>query len=229
VVPDEKQEPVPLLASWRYGNGRVVALTTQGAGAWTTEWQALAEYPLLWSQIVRNVLSGRGEGLFPRLARHGDEIEVDVDALNPEGMPREGLKITAMLAGDGTTSEAAAPLALSEASPGRYRGRFTLDGPGEFNLRVADGKATAEAPLFVAYPALYEFARTDPRPLAALAAATGGRVLASEGEIFTGGQSRWVVRAAWQVWVLAAFALFLAVLIVRYASGLIGTQRRSAA
>jgi von Willebrand factor type A domain/Aerotolerance regulator N-terminal len=229
VVPDEKQEPVPLLASWRYGNGRVVALTTQGAGAWTTEWQALAEYPLLWSQIVRHVLSGRGEGLFPRLVRHSDEIEVDVDALNPEGMPREGLKITASLAGHGTTSEAAAPLSLSEVSPGRYHGSFTLDRSGEFNLHVAADQATAEAPLFVAYPALYEFTRADPGRLAALAAATGGRVLLSEEQIFTGGQSRWVARPVWQVWVLAAFALFLADLIVRYASGLIGTRRRSAA
>jgi Mg-chelatase subunit ChlD/uncharacterized membrane protein len=229
VVPDEKQEPVPLLASWRYGNGRVVALTTQGAGAWTTEWQTREEYPLLWSQIVRHILSGPGEGLFPRMARHGDEIEIDVDALNPDGLPREGLKITASLAGDGTASEAAAPLAIPEVSPGRYRGRFTLDRPSEFNLRVADGKATAEAPLFVAYPALYQFTRADPGHLAALAAATGGRVLASEQQIFTGGQSRWVARAAWQVWVLVAFALFLADLIVRYASGLIGTRPRSPA
>jgi len=38
-----------------------------------------------------------------------------------------------------------------------------------------------------------------------------------------------IARAAWQVWVLAAFVLFLADLIVRYASGLIGTRRRSAA
>ena len=229
VVPDEKQEPVPLLASWRYGNGRVVALTTQGAGAWTTEWQALAEYPLLWSQIVRHILSGPGDALSPRLTRHGDEIEVDVDALNPEGMSREGLKITASLAGHGTTSEAAAPLSLSEVSPGRYQGKLTLDRPGEFTLRVAADQAVAEKPLFVGYPALYEFTRVDPRRLAALAAATGGRVLASEEQIFTGGQSRWVARAAWQVWVLVALALFLVDLIVRYASGLIGTSRRSAA
>jgi len=229
VVPDERQEPVPLLASWRYGNGRVVALTTQGAGAWTTEWQALAEYPLLWSQIVRHILSGPGEGLLPRFARHGDEIEADVDALNAEGLPREGLKIAASLAGHGTTSEAAAPLSLSEVSPGRYQGKLTLDRPGEFNLRVAADQISAEAPLFVAYPALYEFTRADPRRLAALAAATGGRVLASEEQIFTGGQSRWVARAVWQVWVLAALALFLADLIVRYASGLIGMRQRSAA
>src|SRR5499427_4387270 len=229
LVPDEKQEPVPLLASWRYGNGRVAALTTQGAGAWTAEWQAMAEYPLLWSQIVRHILSGPGEGLFPRIARHGDEIEIDVDALNPEGLPREGLKITASLAGDGTASEAAAPLALSEVSPGRYRGRFTLDRPGEFTLLVATDQTSIKVPLFVAYPALYEFTRADSGRLAALAAATGGRVLASEDQIFTGVQSRWVARAVWQVWVLAAFALFLADLIVRYAAGLIGTRRRSAA
>ena len=63
----------------------------------------------------------------------------------------------------------------------------------------------------------------------ALAAATGGEVLASEEQIFTGGRSRWVARVAWQVWVLAAFALFLADLIVRYGSGLIGPWRRSTA
>jgi Mg-chelatase subunit ChlD len=314
VVPDEKQEPVPLLASWRYGNGRVVALTTQVAGTWTAEWQAMAEYPLLWSQIVRHVLSSPGEGLVPRLARHGDKIEVEVDALSPEGMPREGIKITASLTkigsaagigadlrcgraaatpsslvaegrgvGCGNTvpsqptptpnpspaeprysegsatlqsdrsrqqptsvgggeqpaaprelnlaSESAVPppsISLSEVSPGRYQGAFTLDHAGEFNLHVAADQATAEAPLFVAYPALHEFTRADPRGLAALAAATGGQVLASEEQIFAGGQSRWVTRAAWQVWVLAALALFLADLIVRYGSGLISPCRRSA-
>ena len=53
-------------------------------------------------------------------------------------------------------------------------------------------------------------------------------MLTSEEQIFTRGQSRWVARAAWQVWVLAAFALFLADVIVRYASGLIGIRRQSA-
>jgi len=224
VVHDEKQEPVPLLASWRYGNGRVVALTTQGAGAWTKEWQTMAEYPLLWSQTLRHILSGTGEGLFPHLVRHGDEVEVYVDALNPEDGPREGLKIAASLAGPGTAPEAGMPLALSEVSPGRYHGRVTLDRPGEFNLHVATDQAAAEAPLLVSYPALYEFTRADPNRLVALAATTGGRMLASEEQIFAGGEPRWVARALWQAWVLAAFALFLADLPIRYASGLIGLR-----
>jgi hypothetical protein len=227
VVPDEKQEPVPLFASWRYGNGRVVALTTQGAGAWTREWQAMAEYPLLWSQTLRHVFPGLGEGLFPRLTRCGDEVEVDVDALNQEGAPREGLKVTASLAEIGGAPDAAVSVVVNEVSPGRYRGRFTLDRAGEFNLRTVADQTTAERPLLVAYPALYEFTRADLVRLAALAEVTGGRVLTTEEQIFVGGgEPRWVARALWQAWVLAALALFTADLVIRYASGLIGMRRR---
>ena len=224
VVPDQKQEPVPLFASWRYGNGRVVALTTQGAGAWTKEWQAMAEYPLLWSQTLRHVFPGHGEGLFPRLTRRGDDVEVDVEALNQEGVPREGLKVTASLAAAAAAPEATAPLALLEVSPGRYHGRFTLDRLGEFMLRADADQITTEAPLLVAYPALYEFTRADPDRLAALAAVTGGRVLATEAQILVGHEPRWVAHALWQVWVVTALALFMADLIIRYASGLIGLR-----
>jgi hypothetical protein len=223
--------------------------------------------------------------------RNGDEVEADVDALNPEGGPREGLKIAASLAGlesapntgaklscDQTAaspsplvgegwgggsggcgsavpplstpapdpspqgggeefgalpgrklthmaaSDSAVSIPLSEVSPGRYRGRFTLDRSGEFSLRAAADQTVAEAPLLVSYPALYEFTRADPDRLVALATVTGGRVLATEEQIFTGGQPRWVARALWQVWVLAAFALFLADLAIRYASGLVGAR-----
>jgi hypothetical protein len=224
VVLDEKQEPVPLFASWRYGNGRVIALTTQGAGAWTKEWQAMAEYPLLWSQTLRHVFSGLSEGLFPHMTRRGDEVEIDVDALTQEGVPREGLKVTASLAGPGLAFEPPTSRALSEVHPGRYHGRFTLDRPGEFSLRAVADQTTAEAPLLVAYPALYALTRADPDRLAALAAVTGGRILTSEEQVFAGGGRRWVARALWQVWVLAALALFIADLIIRYASGLIGTR-----
>jgi len=121
-------------------------------------------------------------------------------------------------------SDPAVSIALSEVSPGRYHGTITPDQPGEFNLRVATDQASAEAPLLVSYPALYEFTRADPNRLVALAAVTGGRMLASEEQIFTRAEPRWVARALWQVWILAAFALFLADLIIRYASGLIGPR-----
>jgi hypothetical protein len=207
----------------------VVALTTQGAGVWTKAWEDMAEYPLLWSQTVRHLFSGLGEGVFPRLTQHGDEVDVDVEVLNPEGALREGLNVTASIAGAGAgaapAAPAAAPLALTEAAPGQYHGHFTLDGPGDFVLRASADKATAEVPLSVAYPALYRFTRADPNRLMALALATGGRVLTSEDQIFAGGEWRVVGRHLWQVWIAAALALFMVELVIRYAPGMIGRRR----
>ena len=94
-----------------------------------------------------------------------------------------------------------------------------LDQSGEFNLRAVADQTAAEVPLLVSYPAVYEFTRADPDRLVALAVATGGRVLESEEQIFASSQPRWVARALWQVWVLAAFVLFLADLTLRYALG----------
>jgi hypothetical protein len=233
VVNDAKQEPVPLLASWHYGNGRVVALTTQGAGAWTQSWEDMAEYPLLWSQMLRHLFPSVGEAMVPRLTQHGDDVDVDVEMLNPEGAPRERLTVMASLARVAAAGPAvqAAPdvqvsLALVETAPGQYHGHFLLDGPGEFVVRASADQETAEVPLSVAYPALYRFTRADPDRLAALATATGGRLLANEEQMFTGGAWRLVARNLWQVWVAAALALFMAELVIRYASGLIGRLRK---
>jgi Mg-chelatase subunit ChlD len=226
VVADEKQEPVPLFASWRYGNGRVVALTTHGAGAWTHDWQTMPEYPLLWSQVVRQVFPGTSDGLAVRARRDGDEVEVTVERPDAEASTRPA--VTASLSGPEPAADSAEPLPLSEIAPGRYLGRFTAERDGEFVVRAAAGQATAEAPLLLAYPAIYDFARADPDRLAALAAATGGRTLRAEDAPFESGGRRWTARAGWPLWTLIAFGLFMIDLIVRYVSGLSRTKRPDA-
>jgi uncharacterized protein YegL len=225
VVPDAKQELVPLLASWRYGNGRVVALSTQGTGMWSRDWQSMPEFPLLWSQTLRHVLPGlHAEGLSAHVVRHGDEVEVTVDASNPEGVPRVGLKIVASLIGPDATSR---EVALTETSAGHHVGRVTLEGAGDFVLRAAADRITAETPHHAAYPALYAFLRADPDRLIELATMTGGRVLADAEEIFVGGERRWVIHEGWKVWALLALALFLIDLIIRHASGLRSSNRNA--
>jgi uncharacterized protein YegL len=224
-VADAKQEPVPLLASWRYGNGRVVALTTQGAGAWSRDWQAMSEYPLLWSQMLRHVLPGsHADGLSAHVVRHGDEARVTVDASTPEGAPRAGLKAIAALVGPDTTST---NVALTEVSPGHHVGRVTLAGTGDFVLRATAERATAEAPLHVAYPAVYAVQRADPDRLAAVAGMTGGRILSGIEQVFAPGERRWVAHEARQIWILLALALFLLDLMIRYAAGPRGSLRRT--
>jgi hypothetical protein len=185
----------------------------------------MAEYPLLWSQILRHVVPGTGEGLFPRLSRHGDDVEVMVDALNQEGKPRERLEVVASLAEPGPASEAA-PLPLADVSPGRYHGGFKLDRSGEFLLRVAAAQVTAETALLISYPAIYDFLRADPDRMVALAAATGGRVLTAEDQVLARSAQRWIAHPAWQVWTMIGLGLFLIDLIIRYVPRPLGARRR---
>jgi uncharacterized protein YegL len=223
-VQNEKQEQVPLFASWRYGSGRVVAVATHGAGAWTKEWQRMPEYPLLWSQTVRHLIAA-AEGLAPHLTRHGDVVDMEIDALNLDGTPRQGLSVTASLSAVAATIPPAAPLRLVEAEPGLYRGHVTVDQAGEISLRFTTGESAVAMPLLVSYPAVYRFTAADPDRLAALARATGGRVLADEEEIFAEGNWRWARTAAWPLWTAAAFILFMIDLTIRYAPGLIRFRR----
>src|SRR5690606_30219575 len=55
VVTTSEGHEVPLLASWRYGAGQVVSLTTHGAGPWSAAWLELPEFPLLWSHLLRQL------------------------------------------------------------------------------------------------------------------------------------------------------------------------------
>ncbi len=61
---DSEGATLPLMASWRYGNGYVLALATHGAGAGTADWIQMPEYPLMWSQVIRHFLpDAHGAGL----------------------------------------------------------------------------------------------------------------------------------------------------------------------
>jgi hypothetical protein len=193
----------------------VIALATHGAGAWNLSWQAMPQFPLMWSQILRHVFAST-PNLNPRMIRHGDEVDVTIEALNQDGAPRRNLKITAGLIGPDFKST---DIALTETSAGHYAGRTLLNLAGDFNLRVAAEGATAEAPLHVAFPALYALQRANADRLTVLAATTGGRVINDVAQIFVTGDRRWVKRDVWQVWTLIALALFLTGLIIRYASG----------
>ncbi len=219
---DNEGKTVPLMASWQYGNGHVLAFATHGAGAGTADWIQMPEYPLMWSQIIRHFLpNAEGTGLNVQLERVGDVVRVTVDAVAPDGTPLIGQTIQT------TIDQAATPQgALVEIAPGRYQGDFPV-GTGAHQVDVAAGDLTGTASMYVAYPARYNFGRADVDKLYALAAATGGEVLLG-GDQIASGQRVWVAQPGWRIWTLAALILFMLDLTIRHAPALFGLRRRFA-
>ena len=218
-VTDERGEHEPLLASWRYGNGRVLAFATHGAGPGTVGWLQMPEYPLLWAQAIRHSLpDAKGPGLSVSVHRSGDSVRVAADALDKLGAPLRDRTVIA------ATAEVV-PVVLKEIGPGRYEGTLALPEPGVRRIAVTAGDLRAAASIYVAYPARFDFARADFDKLHALALATGGRLLVGDAPTFNE-RRRWVARPGWRLWTVLALALVLLELTLRYAPQAFALVRR---
>ncbi len=209
-VTDERGETEPLLASWRYGNGRVLAFATHGAGTGTADWLQLPAYPLLWAQAVRQFLpDANGPGLWVTLLRSGDSVRVTADALDKTGAAIRGASAVA------TTDDGQA-IPMREVAAGRYEAVVTLPSPGRWRVDVAVGGLSGAAELYAGYPTRYDFSRADFDKLRALAGSTGGQLLIDGVPAF-GDSMRWVSAPGWRIWMLTSLALFLLDLTIRYA------------
>jgi len=104
--------------------------------------------------------------------------------------------------------------------------RAPVVGPGSHAFTVTSGDLAEAAVFHVPYPARLDFSRANPDSLTALAAATGGSVLADGAATEATGTS-WVLRPQWVGWALIALALFFLDLGIRYAPSLLGLARRS--
>ena len=219
-VAEEDGEVTPLLASWRYGNGRVLAFATHGAGAGTEEWIRLPEYPLMWAQAIRHFLPDTpGPGLHIGLHRTGDSVRIVADVLDQDGTPMRERDVSATIA-----AAVGATVRLDEVRPGRYEGSFAIAEPGVHRFTVTADELTGEALMHVAYPARFNFVRSDFDKLHALAAATGGRMLLGDASIF-GDKLEWVARSQWRPWAVVALALFMLDLAIRHVPGVFGLRK----
>lgn len=201
-VTDDKGEAQPLLASWHYGAGEVVAFTAHAAGPWTREWLDDASYPVMWAHLVRQLAKvPSGAATSVRLTRDGDLLEIATPA--PDAV---------LTKPDGTV----VPLRTRPAAAG-YATEAFLDQTGVY--LVASGSATVG--LEVPYLALLDSARADSDRLAAAALATGGGVVADLAEAAAPVGWYWPRSPAWPTAVCAALLALLLDLTWRYAPDLL--------
>jgi Mg-chelatase subunit ChlD len=175
----------PLLASWRYGLGRVMAFTSDLSGRWGREWVNWEGFPLWASQLardtVRQVMENR---LRTEFHRDGDVVTVVVDLLSKEGDFLNHLSLKGnFVAPDKSTEEKP----LRQIAPGRYEGRFAVTQRGINFLTLYAEAPSGNAPQVLAtvsyiapYPKEYRELKSNTALLSRLAEETGGEVLNPE-------------------------------------------------
>jgi uncharacterized membrane protein len=172
----------PLLATWQYGVGRVVAWTSDAQGRWTAGLLRWPSANVFFGDLVRYSLPQLGDpALQVETQVQGDHTHLLVTA------PASSGSVVSVSAVTPDLSDAS--LVLSSTGPGRFEGDLRTDQVGSYLLHVSDSvggtlKHTNTIGLVVPYSPEYRNLGTDPTTLNAIARAGGGALLTDLSGIF---------------------------------------------
>jgi Mg-chelatase subunit ChlD len=170
----------PVLAAWQVGVGRVVVFTAGLGSSWTSAWQAWPDGGRFWTQTTRWVSRQGGARAFDAHVidtNRGPLLQVVAAAA--DGAPRPLGAVTAdVRAPDDTVVS----VALAPQAPGRFEAAIPAAHTGAYTLavtaRLADGtEEHATRAVYWSADREHRAVGVDAARLAALAAASGGRVL----------------------------------------------------
>jgi len=172
----------PLLATWQYGVGRVVAWTSDAQGRWTSDLLRWPSANLFFGDLVRYSLPQLGDpALQVETQVQGDHTHLLVTA------PASSGSVVSVSAVTPDLSDAS--MVLSSTGPGRFEGDLRTDQVGSYLLHVSDSvggavKHTNTIGLVVPYSPEYRNLGTDTATLSAVARAGGGVLLTDLGSVF---------------------------------------------
>lgn len=169
----------PLLASWQYGLGRVVAWTSDAATRWSRNWTGWANFQRFWSQVIRStIVEGVTGNLEARVEQREGRSVLVVEARDEDGAFINGLDLSAAVVDPRLQGQT---VRLQQVAPGRYEAEFSPDREGAYFIRVAG--AGAEQTVGVAqttgwvlsYSPEYRLREPNTSLLQDIANLTGGR------------------------------------------------------
>ncbi len=198
----------PLLASWRFGLGRVVSFMSDTGQKWAEPWLDWDGYEELWGSIVNWAVTDiETSGVQPRLMYQEGQGEIVVDALDGDGNYINHLDLNArVLQGQEVLGE----VELVQEGPGYYRAAVPLRDEGVYTAIISgsgQGEEIQEAAaVSVPYSPEYGLPPDDQGLLQSLREQTGGRELAEPSQVFAETERRY--REPMDVWMyLAILAL----------------------
>lgn len=219
----------PLLAVQRYGLGKTAAFTADLSTRWGKEWVRWSQFPQFVAQLMRWVQrQGTAEHFDVRVdIREGyATVQADVYDANEHFVNALDLQGSRVL----TPQRQVLPVSLIPIAPGRYQGRFPVQGNGEYILSLVGqhGEQTLgpkTVGLALPYSAEYLGLDTNYNLLRLLTERTGGQMLRADAPedaatlVFTSpGQTHTALKEYWPWFVVFALCLFIVDIALRQGS-----------
>jgi Ca-activated chloride channel homolog len=216
----------PLLAVQRYGLGRTAAFTSDLSARWGKDWLRWPQFNQFVAQLMRWVQrQGVTENFDVRVdIREGQAVvQADVYDAQERYVNQLDLQGSRVL----TPSRQTLPVSFTPIAPGRYQGRFPMQGNGEYVLSMVgkQGDKTIgpkTVGLTLPYSAEYLGLDINYNLLNLLADRTGGQVLradaaseAADMVFATQGQPLTALKDYWTWFVILALCFFILDIAVR--------------
>ncbi len=178
-------EKDPLLVSWRYGLGRVLAFTSDLSGRWGREWVTWQGFPQWVSQLARHTLrTVSPTTVQAQFQVDGDAVTMIADVKSKEGVFANHLDLRANIS---APNHATVEQTLQQTAPGRYETRFIPSQRGVHLLTLHAQTTRGEEPVTLAtvpyvapYPREYRELKPNLALLGRLTEETGGAALDPE-------------------------------------------------
>ena len=174
-----QERRLPLLASWSYGRGKSIALTTDLEGRWSRNWIQWSSLQAFWGRLL-DWLSPSEENLVPAhevRVNYADTRAILDLSIYDEASANSPYKF--VVNGNGVKREGT----LTRLAPGHYQIPLPISQVGDYRIDITEqrnGRAISFPPIGYTLP--YDLTSEIPRPefnhqlLAHLAQATGGEI-----------------------------------------------------
>ncbi len=203
----------PVLASWQYGLGKVVAFTSDAKARWASDWLEWPGYGKFWTQLVRDTMRKTTLSNFQaEITKDKGVAHLAIDALSENGDFLNELDSDISLIGPDLKKK---DLAISQTAPGKYELEFPTKEIGPYFLNIMQKQSgeivnTQVTGTVVSYPEEYLVSNANEPLLTQLSSVSGGKYNITVEDAFRPPENPVVLRIhLWRPFLITALILLL--------------------
>jgi uncharacterized membrane protein len=184
---DRKGKAEPIVASWKRGAGKAMAVTTDASGRWSSEWVQANAFAPVWDRLLQWMTpetGGEQQKIDVALGYQNGHLKIKLTDYAERPTASSHLVIATVTRPDGARVDTV----LTENVPGEFNGSIEAAEPGTYRIEVKGQTGRMKLPP-LAYTVSPAVRAEVPRPapnyalLEQLATATGGRLNPSPADI----------------------------------------------